>query len=103
VQNVAPSTLRRWLNDCLNDGQQVSPGVPWRIRVTDALRARFTASAGAGGITLQEATGALGVPRQTVLQRVKRGEIEAAHITKGGKTGLRVKLPDRQPRLFEPV
>jgi hypothetical protein len=73
------------------------------IRMTDALKARFTASAGDGFITMQEATRALGVTRQTVLQRVKRGEIEAAHITKGGKTGLRVKLPDRQPRLFEPV
>jgi hypothetical protein len=50
---------------------------------------------------MQEATRALGVTRQTVLQRVKGGEIEAAHVTKGGKTGLRVKL-DRQPSLFEP-
>ena len=103
VLNVAPSTLHRWLNDGLIAGEQVTPGAPWRIRMTDALKARFTASAGEGFITMQEATRALGVTRQTVLQRVKRGEIEAAHITKGGKTGLRVKLPDRQPRLFEPV
>jgi hypothetical protein len=38
-----------------------------------------------------------------VLQRVKRGEIQAAHVTKGGKVGLRLKLPDRQPTLFEPA
>jgi len=50
---------------------------------------------------MQEATRALGVTRQTVLQRVKRGEIQAAHVTKGGKVGLRLKLPDRQPTLFE--
>jgi Recombinase/Recombinase zinc beta ribbon domain len=103
VLNVAPSTLHRWLNDGLIAGEQITPGAPWRIRMTDALKARFTASAGEGFITMQEATRALGVTRQTVLQRVKRGEIEAAHITKGGKTGLRVKLRDRQPRLFEPV
>jgi hypothetical protein len=54
---------------------------------------------------MQEATRALGVTRQTVLQRVKRGEIEAAHVTKGGKIGLRIRLPppDRQPTLFEPA
>ncbi len=101
VLNVAPSTLHRWLNDGLIAGEQVTPGAPWRIRMTDALKARFTASAGEGFITMQEAIRALGVTRQTVLQRVKRGEIEAAHVTKGGKTGLRIRLPVRQPTLFE--
>jgi hypothetical protein len=103
VLNIAPSTLHRWLNDGLIAGEQATPGAPWRIRMTDALKARFAASAGDGFITMQEATRTLGVTRQTVLQRVKRGEIEAAHVTKGGKTGLRIKLPDRQPSLFEPA
>jgi DNA invertase Pin-like site-specific DNA recombinase len=103
VLNVAPSTLHRWLNDGLIAGEQVTPGAPWRIRVTDELKARFTASAGEGFVTMQEATRALGVTRQTVLQRVKRGEIEAAHVTKGGKVGLRIKLANRQPNLFEPA
>ena len=99
VLNVAPSTLHRWLNDGLIAGEQVTPGAPWRIRMTDELKARFTASAGEGFITMQEATRALGVTRQTVLQRVKRGEIEAAHVTKGGKAGLRIKLagPPTEP------
>jgi len=101
--NVAPSTLHRWLNDGLIAGEQATPGAPWRIRVTDELKARFTASAGEGFITMQEATRALGVTRQTVLQRVKRGEIEAAHVTKGGQVGLRIKLADRHPTLFEPA
>jgi len=103
VLNVAPSTLHRWLNDGLIAGEQVTKGAPWRIRMTDELRARFTVSAGEGFITMQEATRALGVTRQTVLQRVKRGEIEAAHVTKGGKVGLRIKLADRHPNLFEPA
>jgi len=103
VLNVAPSTLHRWLNDGLIAGEQVTPGAPWRIRVTAELKARFTATAGEGFITMQEATRALGVTRQTVLQRVKRGEIEAAHVTKGGKVGLRIKLANRQPNLFEPA
>jgi excisionase family DNA binding protein len=68
--------------------------------MTDELKAKFTEVAGDGFITMQEATRALGVTRQTVLQRVKRGEIEAAHVTKGGKRGLRIKVIERQPTLF---
>ena len=90
VLNVAPSTLHRWLNDGLIAGEQVTPGAPWRIRLTEQLKARFTEAAGQDFVTMQEATRALGVTRQTVLHRVKRGEIEAAHVTKGGKTGLRI-------------
>ena len=101
VLNVAPSTLHRWLNDGLIAGEQVTPGAPWRIRLTEPLKARFTETAGQDFVTMQEATRALGVTRQTVLHRVKRGEIEAAHVTKGGKTGLRIKVIDRQARLFE--
>jgi DNA invertase Pin-like site-specific DNA recombinase len=99
--NVAPSTLHRWLNDGLIAGEQATPGAPWQIRVTDELRARFTAVAADGFVTMQEATRALGVTRQTVLQRVKRGELEAAHVTKGGKIGLRIKMVDHQPNLFQ--
>jgi predicted site-specific integrase-resolvase len=101
VLNVAPSTLHRWLNDGLIEGEQVTPGAPWRIRLTEQLKARFTEAAGQDFVTVQEATRALGMTRQTVLHRVKRGEIEATHVTKGGKTGLRIKIIDRQPRLFE--
>jgi hypothetical protein len=101
VLNVAPSTLHRWLNDGLIEGEQVTPGAPWRIRLTEQLKARFTEAAGQDFVTMQEATRALGVTRQTVLHRVKRGEIEAAHVTKGGKTGLRIKVIDHQARLFE--
>jgi DNA invertase Pin-like site-specific DNA recombinase len=101
VLNVAPSTLHRWLNGGLIPGEQVTPGAPWRIRLTEPLKARFTEAAGQDFVTMQEATRALGVTRQTVLHRVKRGEIEAAHVTKGGKIGLRIKVIDRQARLFE--
>ncbi|HTR14755.1 MAG TPA: recombinase family protein [Roseiarcus sp.] len=101
--NVAPSTLHRWLNDGLIPGEQATPGAPWRIRMTDELKAKFTEAAGDGFITMQEATRALGVTRQTVLQRVKRGEIEAAHVTKGGKRGLRIKVIESQPTLFNRI
>jgi biotin operon repressor len=40
---------------------------------------------------MREAIRALGVSRQTVLQRVKRCELEAVHITRDRQKGLRIK------------
>ena len=42
----------------------------------------------------------LGVSLQTVWQRVKRGDIEAIHVRRGRKKGLRLKLNCPQPNLF---
>ena len=39
---IAPSTLLRWLNDGFIAGEQVTPGAPWRIRLTDQLRGMLT-------------------------------------------------------------
>ena len=35
---IAPSTLLRWLNDGFIAGEQVTPGAPWRIRLTGQLK-----------------------------------------------------------------
>ena len=72
---VAPSTIHRLLNDGIIAGEQLTPGAPWRILLTDDLMARFNGEAGDGFIAMREAMRALGVSRQTVLQRVKRGEL----------------------------
>jgi hypothetical protein len=48
-----------------------------------------------------ETTLKLGVSRQTVLQRVKRGELEAVLVTRGRRKGLRIKVLDQKPTLFD--
>ena len=98
---VAPSTIHRLINDGIIAGEQVTPGAPWRIRLTDDLKARFNAEPGEGFLPMREAIRALGVSRQTVLQRVKRGELEAVHVTRGRQKGLRIKVITRQGELFE--
>jgi DNA invertase Pin-like site-specific DNA recombinase len=98
---VAPSTIHRLLNDGIIAGEQITPGAPWRIRLTDELKARFNAEAGDGFLPMREAIRALGVSRQTVLQRVKRGELEAVHVTRGRQKGLRIKVLARQSELFD--
>jgi DNA invertase Pin-like site-specific DNA recombinase len=97
---VAPSTIHRLLNDGIIAGEQLTPGAPWRIRLTDDLMARFNGEAGDGFVPMREAMRALGVSRQTVLQRVKRGELDAIHVTRGKQKGLRIKVIARQPELF---
>jgi DNA invertase Pin-like site-specific DNA recombinase/predicted DNA-binding transcriptional regulator AlpA len=97
---IATSTLHRWINDGFIAGEQITPGAPWRIRLTDELRARFVEQTPPGYLPMLEATMKLGVSRQTVLQRVKRGELEAVHVRCGRRKGLRIKVVDTQPPLF---
>jgi hypothetical protein len=101
VLDVAPSTIHRWLNDGFIAGEQLTPGAPWRIRMNEELRSRFVAETPAGYVPMQEATRILGVSRQAVLQRVKRGELDAVHVCKGRRKGLRIKLPTHAPTLFD--
>ena len=100
---VAPSTIHRLLNDGVIAGEQLTPGAPWRIRLTDDLKARFNGDAGEGFMSMREAMRLLGVSRQTVLQRVKRGELEAVHTTRGRQKGLHIKVIAQQPGLFDPA
>ena len=101
ILGVATSTVHRWLNVGFIDGEQITPGAPWRIRITDAFRPRFMEEAPPGYVSMFEAMQRLGVTRQTVLQRVKRGELDAIHIRAGRKKALRIKVVDDQPGLFE--
>jgi DNA invertase Pin-like site-specific DNA recombinase len=98
--NVAPSTLLRWLNDGFIAGEQVTPGAPWRVRLTGQLRGMLTDSAPDGWVPLGYASQALGVSRQTVLQKVKRGELRAVLTRTGRRKGLRIEIPTPQDGLF---
>lgn len=100
ILGVNTSTIHRWLNDGFIAGEQITPGAPWQIRITDELRARFVEQAPPGYLPMLETTMKLGVSRQTVLQRVKRGELDALLVTHGRRKGLRIKVIDEQPGLF---
>jgi DNA invertase Pin-like site-specific DNA recombinase/predicted DNA-binding transcriptional regulator AlpA len=101
VLGTATSTIHRWLNDGFIGGEQLTPGAPWRIRLTEDLRAGFVNEAPQGYLTMYQAIRLLGVSRQTVLQRVKRGELDAIHVMRGKKKGLRIKAIPAHPTLFD--
>jgi hypothetical protein len=100
---VAASTLHRWLQAGFIAGEQDTPGAPWRIRVNDQLRALFVEEAPTGYVPIVDAMRALGVSRQTVLQRVKRGELDALHVRHGRRKGLRIRVPEPESVLFDPT
>ena len=101
VLGIATSTVHRWLNDGFIAGEQLTPAAPWRIRLTEDLRARFVDEEPQGYLTMYQAMRLLNVSRQTVLQRVKRGELQAIHVKWGKKKGLRIKAIPAQPTLFD--
>jgi DNA invertase Pin-like site-specific DNA recombinase/predicted DNA-binding transcriptional regulator AlpA len=100
ILGMNTSSIHRWLADGFIAGEQVTPGAPWQIRITDELRARIVQQAPPEYLPMLETTLKLGVSRQTVLQRVKRGELEAVLVRQGRRKGLRIKVVDQQPELF---
>jgi DNA invertase Pin-like site-specific DNA recombinase len=100
ILGMNTSTIHRWLAEGFIAGEQVTPGAPWQIRITEELRARIVEQAPPEYLPMLETTMKLGVSRQTVLQRVKRGELQAKLVTCGRRKGLRIKVLDDQPHLF---
>jgi DNA invertase Pin-like site-specific DNA recombinase len=100
ILGMNTSSIHRWLADGFIAGEQLTPGAPWQIRITDELRSRIVQQAPPNYLPMLEATMKLGVSRQTVLQRVKRGELEAVLVRQGRRKGLRIKMVEQQPGLF---
>ncbi len=101
ILGVAASTLHRWLNAGLVAGEQLTPGAPWRIRITEELRNLFVDNAPPDYVPVVAAMRRLGVSRQTIWQRVKRRELDALHVRKGQRKGLRIRVVDPPPSLFQ--
>ena len=101
ILGIASSTVHRWLADGFIAGEQITPGAPWRIRMTDKLRSRFVEEAPKGYVTMKEAKRILSVSRQTVLQHVKRKKLSAVHVRRGKQIGLYIKVLNNQLNLFK--
>ena len=101
ILGMNTSSIHRWLADGFIAGEQVTPGAPWQIRINDELRSRIVQHAPPEYVPMIVATAKLGVSRQTVLQRVKRGELKAVLVRQGRHKGLRIKVVEQQPLLFQ--
>jgi len=97
---VDKATIYRWLKDGFITGEQLTPGAPWRIRVDQALRDRIQPDVPDSWLPLGPAARALGMARQTLLQKVQDGKINAVYVTTGRRKGLRIQAGHDQPGLF---
>ena len=98
---VSTATVHRWLREGFIAGEQITPGAPWQIRLTDELRDRVCEQAPDGWLPLADAAEALGVARQTVLHKVQRGELAAVYVHRGKRKGLRIQVKPDQAGLFD--
>jgi hypothetical protein len=103
ILGMNTSSIHRWLADGFIAGEQVTPGAPWQIRMNEELRSRVVPQAPPEYLPMLDATMKLGVSRQTVLQRVKRGELDAVLVREGRRKGLRIKVVDQELELFEQI
>jgi len=104
---VDGSTVIRWVEAGLLKGGQITPGAPWRIQVTEEdVRRLTTADTPKDWVTIKAAAAALGVSQQTVLQRLKSGQLEGIRVQTGRRTAWRIRLLstsyDDQRTLFNP-
>ena len=98
---VSSATIYRWLRDGFVTGEQLTPGAPWQIRIDQQLRDQVRPQAPDGWLPLGQAAARLGIARQTVLNKVQRGELNAIYLTRGRRKGLRIQAGYGQAGLFD--
>jgi len=82
---VAHTTVVQWLHDGMLAGEQLTPGAPWRIVLSEDTRRRLAGGdAPAGWVTLTVAAQRLGMSKSHVAYLVKTGKLPAMR-TKVGK------------------
>jgi DNA invertase Pin-like site-specific DNA recombinase len=101
ILGVGKVTIYRWLRDGFVTGEQLTAGAPWRIRIDQAVRDRVVPAVPDGWVGLDDAANILGVARQTVLHKVQRGELQAVHVNRGQRKGLRIKVFGDHAGLFD--
>jgi DNA invertase Pin-like site-specific DNA recombinase len=92
ILGVSKVTIYRWLRDGFITGEQLVAGGPWRIPIDDAVRAKVVGEIPDGWVGLDDAARVLGVVRQTVLDRISRGELRAVHSNRGRRRGLAIDI-----------
>jgi len=99
---LPPPTLHRWITEGFITGEQLTPGAPWRIRLTDQVRALFVDEAPDGWLAMLEATLAHGLSRKTIMKNIKTADLQAVYVRTGRRKGLRIEPPAPEQALFQP-
>jgi len=103
---VSMGTVHHWLRDGVLAGEQLTPGAPWRIVLTDAVRSRLSGrDAPEGWVGVSEAARRLGVSTSQVSYWVKSGKLAAQRVTVGKRSCWRIDIESatcgQQAALFD--
>ena len=91
---VNRSTVIRWVEVGLLKGSQLTYGAPWRIKVTEEDLNKLKPSQVADDwMTLKKAAFVLGVSQQTVLQKLKSGQLKGIRVLTGQRSAWRIHVP----------
>jgi excisionase family DNA binding protein len=84
ILGVDKTTIYRWLRDGFVTGEQLTPGAPWQIRITQALRGKIRPDVPDGWLPLDQAAKVLGekpaVYGRDVLKRMSRQVLQRAGV-----------------------
>jgi excisionase family DNA binding protein len=91
---VSRSTVIRWVEVGLLRGSQLTSGAPWRIRVTEEyLNKLKPGDVGEDWLPLKGAALALGVSQQSILQKLKSGQLNGVRVRTGRRSAWRIRVP----------
>ena len=89
---VSVASLYRWIDQGLIAAEQDGAGAPLLVRLDAGVRAKFRETVPDGYLPAAEAQRELGVSRQTLWSRIRRGSLQALRVVRGPTRGLYVQL-----------
>jgi excisionase family DNA binding protein len=104
---VTMSTIHRWLREGILAGNQMMPGAPWKILLTDEVRRKLTGGdAPEGWVSVSEAARRLGLSKSHVVYLIKSSRLEAVQVSVRKQRRWRINLESapagQQAEMFSP-
>jgi len=101
---VHRQTVYLWIRQGLLKADQITSGAPWSVYLDDNDVRRLTAAdAPEGWLPLREASKALGLSSQAVINSVKSGKLDYVYVTRGRRNGLRILIPSATCSTQQPL
>jgi excisionase family DNA binding protein len=90
---VTMTTIHSWLRQGILAGNQVVPGAPWRIVLTDEVRRKLSGGdAPEGWVSVSEAARRLGFSKSYVVYLIKQNRLEAVQVSVRKQRRWRINL-----------
>ena len=87
------TTIHRWLREGIIAGNQMTPGAPWKILLTDQVRRKLSGGdAPEGWVSVSEAARRLGLSKSYVVYLIKTSRLEAVQVSVRKQRRWRINL-----------